>query len=118
MSNILTNSLETKSYTLFLSSTDKVSGTNNSATFNVNWDSFLPREYDAYKVAFSFQSGGGNYLDSKFSGTSQAVSLTNGLLTIPASTTLFTNQGVASPSLRIGQLLSGSGTGGQWFFSN
>jgi len=112
MSNILTNSLETKSYTLFLSSTDKVNGTNNSATFNINWDSFLPREYDTYKVAFSFQSGGGNYLDSKFSGTSQAVSIANGVLTIPASTTLSTNQGVASPALRIGQLISGSGTGG------
>ena len=112
MSNILTNSLETKSYTLFLSSTDKVSGSNNAATFNVNWDAFLPREYDTYKVAFSFQSVGGNYLDSKFSGTSQAVSLTNGVLTVPASTTLSTNQGISAPALRIGQLISGSGTGG------
>lgn len=55
MSNILTNNLETKTYTLFLASADKVSGTNNSAVFNVNWDSFLPREYDTYKVTFSYQ---------------------------------------------------------------
>jgi hypothetical protein len=56
MSNILTNSLETKSYTLFISSNDKVDGTNNNATFNINWDSFLPREYDTYKLGFSFQT--------------------------------------------------------------
>ena len=36
MSNVLTNQLETKSYTLFLSSADKISGTNNQATFNIN----------------------------------------------------------------------------------
>ena len=54
MSNILTNSLETKSYTLYLSSVDKVSGTNNNATFNVNFQDFLPKEYDTYKIGFSF----------------------------------------------------------------
>jgi hypothetical protein len=112
MSNVFTNSLETKSYTLYLSSNDKVSGTNNSATFNINWDAFLPREYDTFKVSFSFQSGGGNYLDSKFSGTSNAASITNGVLTLPTGTSLSTTQGVAAPAIRIGQLISGSGTGG------
>jgi hypothetical protein len=58
--------LSDRSYTLFLSSADKVSGTNNSANFDVNWDSFLPREYSIFKVTFSFQSGGGNYKDTQF----------------------------------------------------
>ena len=63
MSNILTNSLETKTYTLFLSSTDKVSGTNNSATFNVNWDAFLPREFDKVRPGSTVM-----YLGQKWPG--------------------------------------------------
>jgi len=49
--------LADRSYTLFLSS----NGTNNSANFDVNWDSVFPREYSIFKVTFSFQSGSGNY---------------------------------------------------------
>lgn len=91
MTNILTNSLETKSYTLFLSSSDKVSGTNNNATFNVNWDSFLPREFDTYKVSFSYQSGGGNYKDSSFYATPASyatgtATILNNLLSITSNT--------------------------------
>ena len=109
MSNILTNSLETKSYTLFISSVDKVSGTNNNATFNVNWDSFLPREYDAYKVAFSYQSGGGSYKDSSFyvsptAYTTQTATIINNILTFTSgniTTQTFTG------NLAIGQLITG-----------
>jgi hypothetical protein len=43
------------SYTLFLNSTDKVSGTNNNANYDVNWDDFLPRDIDYYKVVFLFK---------------------------------------------------------------
>ena len=49
MSNF--NYLDTKSYTLFLSSADKVSGTNNNAIFT------------QFKVAYSFVSTGGYYFD-------------------------------------------------------
>jgi hypothetical protein len=101
MSNILTNSLETKSYTLFLSSSDKISGTNNNATFNVNWFSFLPREYDTYKVGFSFQSGGGKYTDTTFTQTVGTSNILNGTLTIAAGSTL-------SSAVKIGQLLTGT----------
>ncbi len=55
--------LDTPSYTLYLSSNDKVSGSNNNCTFNVNWDSFLSRDYDQYKVCYSFLTSGGNYKD-------------------------------------------------------
>lgn len=55
--------LDTPSYTLYLSSDDKVTGSNNNATFNVNWASFLPRDYDQFKVCYSFLTAGGNYKD-------------------------------------------------------
>ena len=40
-------------YTLVLNSNDKVDGTNNNATFQVNWKDFLPEEYDRYKMVLS-----------------------------------------------------------------
>ena len=109
MTNILTNSLETKSYTLFLSSSDKISGSNNNATFNINWDSFLPREFDTYKVSFSYQSGGGNYKDSAFYSSptaynTQTATLVNNILTITStglSATTFTG------NFNIGQQITG-----------
>jgi hypothetical protein len=105
MSNILTNNLETKTYTLFLASADKVSGTNNSAVFNVNWDSFLPREYDTYKVTFSYQSGGGNYKDSSFScsTSSQCASLVNNILTFTSANISASN---FSGTVNVGQQLT------------
>ena len=58
------NQLDKNSYTLFLNSTDKVSGSNNNANYQVNWDDFLPRDIDNYKVVFSFQTAGGYYRDN------------------------------------------------------
>jgi hypothetical protein len=57
------SNLEHETYTLFISSDDKVSGTNNDAIFDINWDDFLPRKYQSYKVVFSFQTSGGAYKD-------------------------------------------------------
>ena len=59
----LTNLLSTKNYTTFISSNDKVSGTNNNGTYQINWDDVLPRNYSAFKCAFMFQTGGGEYTD-------------------------------------------------------
>ena len=56
------NQLDKNSYTLFLNSSDKVSGTNNNANYDVNWDDFLPRDINNYKVVFSFQTAGGYYI--------------------------------------------------------
>ena len=56
--------MATKNYTLFMTSQDKVSGTNNNAMFNVNWESFLPRDYDTYQLSFSFNATAGYYKDT------------------------------------------------------
>ena len=59
------NQLDKNSYTLFLNSADKISGTtNNNASYDVNWDDFLPRDIDYYKVVYSFQTAGGYYRDN------------------------------------------------------
>jgi hypothetical protein len=55
---------EKATYTLYINSSDKISGTNNNATFNINWNDFLPRQYDLYKMVYSFQSTGGYYKDN------------------------------------------------------
>ena len=56
--------LDKPSYNLVINSGDKISGTNNNATFQVNWDDFLPRKYNVFKVIFSFQTTGGYYKDN------------------------------------------------------
>jgi hypothetical protein len=56
--------LEDKSYTLFLNSADKISGNNNSATFFIDWEQFLPKNYNEFKVNYSFQTVGGYYKDT------------------------------------------------------
>lgn len=58
------NILEERSYVLYLNSVDKVSGTNNAATFNVDWQDFLPTNFNEYKVIWSFQTTGGYYKDA------------------------------------------------------
>ena len=95
----MSNSLETKSYTLYLSSSDKISGTNNNATFNINFDDFLPREYDTYKLVYNFQSGGGLYQDSIFT-TDKNVTIVNGIMTVAESTAII------GDGIRVGQLLT------------
>ena len=57
--------MATKNYNLYLSSYDKITGSNNnSALFNVNWDSFLPRDYDTFQVTFNFNATAGYYKDT------------------------------------------------------
>jgi hypothetical protein len=58
------NFLENPSYTVYISSADRITGTNNNATFNIAWDTFLPREFNMFKVCYSFQTSGGYYFDS------------------------------------------------------
>jgi len=58
-----------KTYNLYLSSTDRISGNHNNPTFNINWDSFLPRN-KYFSVNFSFVSAGGVYADCVISGQS------------------------------------------------
>ena len=51
-----------KTYNLYLQSTDRISGTHNNPTFNVNWDTFLPRN-KYFSVNFSFVSAARVYAD-------------------------------------------------------
>ena len=61
---------------MFLNSNDKVSGSNNNATYKINWDDFLPRDVDFYKVVFSFQTSGGYYRDNYSQFTISAIGAT------------------------------------------
>jgi len=58
-----------KTYNLYLSSNDKISGTHNNPSFNVNWDAFLPRN-KYFSVNFSFVSCAGQYADCVISSQS------------------------------------------------
>ena len=68
MSN-LSNVIEDMSYTLVINSSDKVSGTNNNATYYVPWENVLPTEFDKYRVNMTFQTNGGYYKDGVYSST-------------------------------------------------
>jgi hypothetical protein len=67
MANFTNKNLDNPTYSLIINSTNRVSGTNNNATFDIHWDDFLPKEYNMYKVAFNFQAVGGNYKDGTYS---------------------------------------------------
>ena len=60
----MSNYIDKSTYSLVINSADKISGTNNDAIYSVNFQDFLPQNYDKYKVIFSAQTVGGNYLDS------------------------------------------------------
>ena len=50
-------------YSFVINSKDKISGTNNNATYNLMF-SILPREYKYYKVAFSFRCNPAMFVDT------------------------------------------------------
>jgi hypothetical protein len=54
---------EDTTYNLVLNSTNKISGSNNNATYQVNFQDFLPQNFDKFKVVFSAQTAGGYYKD-------------------------------------------------------
>ena len=68
--------VDSTSYTLVINSADKISGTNNNATYQVNWRDFLPDNFQCYKVAFSFQTIGGYYGDGLFSSQGSNIGAT------------------------------------------
>lgn len=63
-------------YSLVINSVDRISGTNNNATYQINWQDFLPTDYATYKIAFSFQSSGGYYSDGVYSNSGPGVGAT------------------------------------------
>lgn len=90
--------IEKSSYTLYINSTDKLSGTkNNNASYQVNWDDFLPVKYRLYKMIWSLNSVGGYYKDTnnvtvQVSASSAGASNIN----MTSTTGLFVGMGVVS----------------------
>jgi len=79
MANFVNTTFEKPSYVLTINSNDKINGsTNHDAIFQINWDDFLPREVQKYKVTFSFQTAGGAYTD----GTPANVTYSSGLVCV------------------------------------
>lgn len=68
---------ENKTYVLVLNSNQKVYGTNNQSQFNVDF-SFLPKNFQYFKMNYSFQSSGGVYKDQilEFGGSTSGNTLT------------------------------------------
>ena len=95
------NFFEKPTYTLFINSADKISGTtNNNATFQINWNDFLPRDYQMYKMAFNFQTTGGNYKDGSYTTTAST------------SATSLTLSNASYPLIKSGLTVSGTGVSG------
>ena len=94
-------------YTLVLNSNDKVAGTNNNCTFQVNWKDFLPEEYERYKIVYTFQTTGGYYGDGSYLktyGTAAPASTTSSSVTTPGNYTIAV--GAATGSLTVGMVVS------------
>jgi hypothetical protein len=68
---------EGKNYVVVLNSNEKVSGTNNNAQFYVDL-SFLPKNFQYFKMNYSWQSSGGVYKDQilEFGGSTSGNTLT------------------------------------------
>lgn len=97
--SVVVDNYNVDTYSLVLNSYDKISGTNNNATFDIDW-TFLPKEVDRYKCIYTFQSVGGYYTD----GSIQVSQTTNG--STASGATNITLSGVVG--LGVGMTLSGS----------
>jgi hypothetical protein len=93
--------LDKRNYSLYLSSNDRISGTHNNATYQINWDDFLPREYQFYKVIFSMQTTGRYYID--YMNNSGSAIFTGSI-----STTTLTVTALTSGYIQVGMTISGT----------
>ena len=82
--------VDSTTYSLVINSVDRVSGTNNNATFQINWKDFLPDDYQSYKLAFSFQSSGGYYSDGSYASAGANLGAT-AIITSPSATAIASN---------------------------
>jgi hypothetical protein len=118
--SLVVDNYDSKTYSLVINSNDKILGTNNNATYQVNWQDFLPEEFDSYKIMFSFQTAGGYYSD----GVTQIPTASNGTgLNYKTSTSgsaisTSANLAIGSASMTVntgsGSLVSGSGLANQF----
>jgi len=118
---IIIDSFNEKSYSLVINSADKISGTNNNATYSIDWEQFIPRDISNYKVAYSFQSVGGYYSDgvtkipnitgtsntllystSPYASTSNSASIAVGVNTFAFSAAGFTGSVLTSAAITAG----------------
>ena len=81
---------EGKSYVVVLNSNNKTTGTNNQAQFNIDY-SFLPKNFQYYKMNYSFQSAGGVYSDEiiEFGGSTSGNILTISVVETVSGVTQF-----------------------------
>ena len=99
-------------YSLVLNSNDRLLGTHNHATFNIDWEKFLPVDIKEYKVCYAFQSTGGRYTDGIFqknplAPTTGVTSVTTGASVSSSGTTSITF--AASTGLVVGDYVYGVG---------
>lgn len=99
-------------YSLVLNSNDRVSGTHNNATFNIEWDNFLPVDIKEYKICYAFQSTGGYYSDGVFQKTPLAT--TTGVTSVTTGASVSNNGNstitfTASTGLIVGDFVYGVG---------
>lgn len=99
--------VDTTTYSLVINSADRISGTTNNATYQINWRDFLPDNYNTYKVAFSFQTVGGYYSDGVFSNTGPA---NTGSTPVAISTTAVIPTGATTIYVNANNYLNGGGT--------
>ena len=97
-SSELANNFTSNNYTVFISSNDKVSGSNNNGTYQINWDDLLPRNYNNFKMAFTFQTGGGKYADGMYATFTATVA--GAILTVSAMI-------AGSQPIQMGQMIQG-----------
>ena len=102
MSAVLENSNESITYNLVLNSNDRIAGTHNNPTFNIEWDSFLPTDITEFKVCYAFQGTTGYYCDGIYQKNPSAP--TAGVTNITLATTHAT--GVTSLTVPTGNLSS------------
>ena len=63
-----------KSYTVYINSNDKMPGNkNNNATYQINWNDFIDRKYNSYKIRWNFTSSASLYVDAGIVYTSAVV---------------------------------------------
>jgi len=107
-------------YSLVINSNDRISGTNNNATFQINWRDFLPDKHMRYKIAFTFQTTGGYYTDgyyttaaSRLSGYTVGTAFSAGTNTISVTgspiNSIVANMFIGGPGIASGtQVISNS----------
>ena len=104
--SVVVDNYDDATYTLVLNSQDKISGTNNNATFQVNWKDFLPEEFDRYKMIFTFQTTGGYYSDGVYpKSTSVSPPTWTGYFT-PTANSMTQSIGALTPNPTTGQYIT------------